>query len=153
LPESSSWQAVDAFCQMRYADEDKDEPLVQLRLNAGDAFVLPPIELDRMLSNLIENAFSYGRPPLLISTELKARHFILSVRDHGDGMPDGEFERALRPFVRLDAARGGDAHCGLGLTIVRRLARRCGGELALSNAAGGGLCVTLSFPVSSVKER
>ena len=125
------------------------EPLIQLRLAAGAGFTLPGIELDRILSNLIENAFAYGAPPLLIATEKRHDHFLLSVTDSGAGMPETDFDRALRPFVRLDAARGGDAHCGLGLTIVRRLTRRYGGELALSNAPGAGLCVTLTFPVAA----
>jgi two-component system osmolarity sensor histidine kinase EnvZ len=151
LPTAASWQSVDMFCQTRYCDDDKTELLIKLALGAGPRFVLPPVELDRMLSNLIENAFSYGAPPLHISTERRARHYVLSVRDHGNGMPENDFERALRPFVRLDASRGGDARCGLGLTIVRRLARRCGGDLALSNAEGGGLCVSIAFPLSTVR--
>jgi two-component system osmolarity sensor histidine kinase EnvZ len=61
-------------------------------------------------------------------------------------MPEAHFARALRPFVRLDPARGGDAHCGLGLTIVRRLTRRYGGDLSMHNADGGGLAVVLDFP-------
>jgi len=95
---------------------------------------------------LIENAFSHGAPPLLIATAKHHGNYVLSVTDHGAGIPPEDFDRALRPFVRLDAARGGDAHCGLGLTIVRRLTRRYGGELTLANALGGGLCVTLTFP-------
>lgn len=122
------------------------EPLILLSLDAGDGFTLPGIELDRILSNLIENAFAYGAPPLLIATARHHGSYVLSVTDQGTGMPPADFDRALRPFVRLDAARGGDAHCGLGLTIVRRLTRRYGGELSLSNAPAGGLCVTLTFP-------
>jgi len=49
--------------------------------------------------------------------------------------------------VRIDPARGGDAHCGLGLTIVRRLTRRYGGDLSMHNADGGGLAVVLDFPL------
>lgn len=143
----AAWVEVDRFCQTRYAPEDEDDrdPLIQLHLGAGDGFTLPKIELDRILSNLIENAFSYGDAPLEIRTEARNGRYRLSVRDHGPGMPTEDFDRALRPFVRLDAARSGDAHCGLGLTIVRRLARRYGGELSLSNAPGGGLCVSLEF--------
>lgn len=171
----ADWLQVDRFCETRYAPEIDDcsdtrgtdgvdgrtgsgevnkqmaapserEPLIALSLHAGKGFTLPAIELDRILSNLIENAFSHGAPPLLIATSKQQGNYVLSVTDHGAGMPPEDFDRALRPFVRLDAARGGDAHCGLGLTIVRRLTRRYGGELALSNAPGGGLCVTLTFP-------
>jgi two-component system osmolarity sensor histidine kinase EnvZ len=134
---------VDAFCLSHYADID--ESLFRLDLQAGDGFQLPAIELDRLLSNLVENAFSYGAPPLVIATRYTVEAYELSVRDHGTGMSVDDFSRALRPFVRIDPARGGDAHCGLGLTIVRRLTRRYGGEISLANAMDGGLVVTLSF--------
>ncbi|MGI4858428.1 MAG: ATP-binding protein [Janthinobacterium lividum] len=142
--------AVDTFCRSQYAqpDDDTREPLIELDLAAGPGFMLPSVELDRMLSNLIENAFVYGAPPLRIRTGIRGQRHVLSVCDRGPGMPEADFDRALRPFVRLDPARGGESHCGLGLTIVRRLARRYGGDMALANAAEGGLCVTLSFPAA-----
>ncbi len=143
--------SVDAFCLSHYADTDNS--LFQLDLQAGDVFRLPAIELDRLLSNLIENAFSYGATPLVISTRLGANRYRLCVRDHGPGIRPDDFERVVRPFVRIDPARGGDAHCGLGLTIVRRLTRRYGGELSLENAVGGGLAVTLSFPTVTTVTR
>jgi two-component system osmolarity sensor histidine kinase EnvZ len=141
--------SVDAFCLSHYADHESapGDSLFQLELQAGDDFRLPAIELDRILSNLVENAFNYGAPPLVISTRRIGDHHQLIVRDHGTGIRPDDFARVLRPFVRIDPARGGDAHCGLGLTIVRRLTRRYGGELSLSNAADGGLVVTLSFAV------
>ena len=149
------WISVDAFCRAHYAEAETGvdgrdvlarEPLFELDLQAGDDFRLPAIELDRIFSNLVENAFTYGAPPLCIATSRGNGRDRLSVRDHGKGMPEAHFARALRPFVRLDPARGGDAHCGLGLTIVRRLTRRYGGDLSMHNADGGGLAVVLDFP-------
>ena len=149
------WISVDAFCRAHYAEAEAGvdgrdvlarEPLFELDLQAGDDFRLPAVELDRILSNLVENAFTYGAPPLCIATSRGNGRDRLSVRDHGKGMPEAHFARALRPFVRLDPARGGDAHCGLGLTIVRRLTRRYGGDLSMHNADGSGLAVVLDFP-------
>jgi two-component system osmolarity sensor histidine kinase EnvZ len=57
----------------------------------------------------------------------------------------------MKPFVRLDPARSGDGHCGLGLAIVARLARDSGGRCEVTNAAGGGLNVRIAIPVH--KER
>ena len=150
------WISVDAFCRSHYAEAEADadghdvlarDPLFVLDLKAGDDFRLPAVELDRILSNLVENAFNYGAPPLCIATSRHNGFDRLSVRDHGKGMPEAHFARALRPFVRIDPARGGDAHCGLGLTIVRRLTRRYGGDLSMHNADGGGLAVVLDFPL------
>jgi len=53
----------------------------------------------------------------------------------------------MRPFARLDPARSGDGHCGLGLAIVERLARKRHGHCEISNGVGGGLSVRIILPV------
>jgi two-component system osmolarity sensor histidine kinase EnvZ len=136
---------VDAHCRRHYGDGLDDEALVRLRLNAGDGFNLPLVDLDRILSNLIENAMNYGDPPVEISTSVHNGVYTLTVRDHGAGIPREHLERALQPFTRLDLARGGDAHCGLGLAIVRRLTRYNDGQFECDNAPEGGFRVTLTF--------
>ncbi|PZR47912.1 ATP-binding protein [Paraburkholderia fungorum] len=141
--------SVDAFCQSQYGsvphDEVSEDSLVKLDLLAGGQFRLPLVDLDRILANLLENAMTYGEPPVEIATGMQHGKWTMTLRDHGPGIPDDQIDHALQPFVRLDAARGGDAHCGLGLVIVRRLARRNGGTLSVANAVGGGLLVSLVF--------
>lgn len=140
---------VDAYCHRHYGapddGQDPEEP-VTLDLRAGRGFTLPETDLARILSNLIENALTYGEPPVEIRTATANGQCTLSVRDHGGGIAAEQIERALRPFVRLDPARGGDAHCGMGLAIVRRLVWHNGGSIAVGNAAGGGLEVVMAFP-------
>ncbi len=143
--EPSPAASVDLHCRQHYGGE-LDDGLVSIDLRAGEGFQLPLVDLDRILTNLIENAMTYGEPPVEISTEAAAQGYRLIVRDHGPGIPEAELERALRPFVRLDAARGGDAHCGLGLAIVKRLVRQHRGSFVASNADDGGLVVTMTFP-------
>ena len=142
--------SVDAFCQSQYGsvphDEDAEDSLVTLDLHAGGQFRLPLVDLDRILANLLENAMTYGEPPVEITTVVQHGLYTMTLRDHGPGIPDDQLDHAMQPFVRLDTARGGDAHCGLGLAIVRRLVRRNGGTLGVANAADGGLVVTLVFP-------
>jgi len=53
----------------------------------------------------------------------------------------------MKPFVRLDAARGGEGHCGLGLAIVVRLAHHRGGKCTVENHPEGGLHVRVALPV------
>lgn len=137
--------SVDAHCRQHYGGE-LDDALVTTDLRAGEGFRLPLVDLDRILSNLIENAMTYGEPPVEISTAALAQGYRLVVRDHGPGIPEAELERAQRPFVRLDAARGGDAHCGLGLAIVKRLVHQRRGSFVASNADDGGFVVTMTFP-------
>jgi two-component system, OmpR family, osmolarity sensor histidine kinase EnvZ len=126
-------------------------PAIQMRLTAGSDFRLPAATLDRVVSNLLDNAHAYGAPPVAIETALGPDGYTLTVRDHGKGIADQDLTRASRPFVRLDPARGGNGHSGLGLAIVERLVRRAGGELTIGNGAGGGLAVRMVFPVEVVQ--
>ncbi|CAB3809957.1 Sensor histidine kinase RcsC [Paraburkholderia caffeinitolerans] len=125
--------------------------VIERRLHAGAAFRLPAATLERVVSNLLDNAHAYGAPPVVIETSRGAKDFTLTVRDHGKGIADQDLTQASRPFVRLDPARGGNGHSGLGLAIVERLVRRAGGEIAIGNGASGGLEVRMTFPFEVVE--
>ncbi len=127
------------------------DTIVQTRLEAGPEFQLPTATLERVLSNLLDNAHAYGAPPVVIETARTPEGFMLSVRDHGTGIASEQVEHASRPFVRLDPARGGNGHSGLGLAIVERLVRRVGGEWEIGNADGAGLRVRMTFPFEAVQ--
>ncbi|MEJ2769182.1 ATP-binding protein [Mycetohabitans sp. B46] len=122
---------------------------VHTDLRAGPDFVLPAATLERVLSNLLDNAYAYGAPPVVIETVRTARGFTLTVSDQGGGILPQDLLNASRPFVRLDPARGGNGHSGLGLAIVERLTNRLGGECRLGNHERGGLRVELAFPAQS----
>ncbi|PCE25073.1 two-component sensor histidine kinase [Paraburkholderia acidicola] len=121
-------------------------PAVQSDLAAGEGFRLPAATLDRILSNLLDNAHAYGAPPIVVATARVAGGFTLSVSDNGKGIAAQDLLNASRPFVRLDPARGGNGHSGLGLAIVERLVRRAGGEWEIGNHDGSGLRVLMTFP-------
>ena len=99
------------------------------------------------MTNLVDNALEHGAPPVDIVTARTDGHWVISVRDHGPGIPDDRIAAAMKPFVRLDAARGGEGHCGLGLAIVARLAHDRGGRCHVRNHAQGGLEVRIELPV------
>jgi two-component system osmolarity sensor histidine kinase EnvZ len=104
-----------------------------------------------MLSNLLENALRHGRADgeparVRVAARRAGRGIELQVRDHGPGVPAAELERLLRPFARLDDARGERGGSGLGLAIVDRLAQRYAGSCRLSNAPDGGLLATVTLP-------
>ncbi|WP_153075708.1 ATP-binding protein [Paraburkholderia bonniea] len=124
---------------------------MQTELTAGSAFRLPAATLDRILSNLLDNAQAYGAPPIVVATARTATGFVLEVSDHGSGIAAHDLLNASRPFVRLDPARGGNGHSGLGLAIVERLVRREGGECEIDNhLAGHGLRVRMQFPLEAL---
>ncbi|AIY42021.1 Osmolarity sensory histidine kinase EnvZ [Collimonas arenae] len=102
-------------------------------------------ELRRVLNNVIENSRRYGKKDgddcvdIDINCQARQDRAIVNIADHGPGIPDGEIDRLLRPFTRLDVARGQANGSGLGLAIVSRIIKQHGGKLRLSNREGGGL--------------
>ncbi|WP_250455921.1 ATP-binding protein [Caballeronia sp. ATUFL_M2_KS44] len=140
----SSVTSVDAFIAEQFpAPDDAGDALFVLSLEAGDAFRLPRTVIDRLMTNLVDNALEHGEPPVEIRTARLDDAWIIEVTDHGPGIPEESIEDAMRPFVRLDPARNGDGHCGLGLAIVARLARELDGRCEIGNAVGGGLIVRI----------
>jgi two-component system osmolarity sensor histidine kinase EnvZ len=98
-----------------------------------------PIALSRAVANLLLNAQAHGQPPLrLVLQELPGEGFAIEVWDGGEGLSAAEWERARQPFQRLDQARGGVGHSGLGLAIVEQVARAHGGELSCRRSLEGG---------------
>jgi signal transduction histidine kinase len=82
--------------------------------------------LRRLLRNLLENARRHGDPPTQVRIAADARLATLSVWDNGTGVLPGEFDAVFQPFYRRAESPGSGA--GLGLALVRQIARRHGGE-------------------------
>ncbi|NLR76414.1 ATP-binding protein [Leeia aquatica] len=119
---------------------------LQLAVEALPRLTLQPLAMSRLLGNLLDNAFRYGAPPVIVQTGQDAQQVWLQIRDHGQGIPEAEWARLLQPFERGNAARGGDGGSGLGLAIVARIAREQGAQLRLAQADEGGLLVELRWP-------
>lgn len=124
-----------------------DEGLIELELEAVMATV-QPVALGRAIANLIDNAIAYGLPPVRVQLEGRPPdQFMVHVVDGGPGIPEHLFGKAVEPFQRLDPARRGEGHCGLGLAIAQRIAHQHGGRLELTRPPGCeglGLCVSFS---------
>ncbi len=109
-------------------------------------------DLRRVLDNLIDNALQYGAPPVEIALSVpQASTVMLSVRDHGPGIPPGQQARVFEAFVQGEPARATRGSCGLGLAIVRRIVERCGGTVTLADAEGGGLAVNIALPCGDLR--
>ena len=106
-------------------------------------------ELGRVLANLFENARRYGRSPDTGIAEVEVSYartgpwVILSVRDHGPGVPPEKLKQLTTPFFRGDAARTAATGAGLGLAIVEKAIQRMSGSFELTNAPDGGLVTHL----------
>lgn len=136
--------SVDAFLREQFPAEDS---LFVSHLRAGEAFQLPRTLLDRVMSNLVDNALEHGEPPVRLATWRDGAAGYIEVSDCGAGIAEDQVALAMRPFVRLDASRGGEGHCGLGLALVGRLVEGRGGSVRLDRSLGGGLRVTLCLPI------
>ncbi|MDR1874312.1 MAG: HAMP domain-containing protein [Synergistaceae bacterium] len=126
---------------------EKKEKIIVANLQkvsvVGDATLL-----DRALGNVIHNAIRCTAPGT--GVEINARQdgacVAVTVRDHGQGVPEKDLEKIFLPYYRTDEARersrGG---VGLGLAITKRIIENHGGTIAASNAPAGGLLVTIRF--------
>ncbi len=110
-----------------------------------------PMAMKRLVSNLIENAYRYGKAPVIVSASADDTRITVSVRDYGNGIPDLDKERLFQPFARGDKARGGKGS-GLGLAIVSRIVEMHGGQINLENHPEGGLLASFTIPFECFDE-
>src|SRR6266851_5543079 len=105
--------------------------------------------LRRLIRNLLENAKRYaGDGPISIAVTNEAGRAVLEVADHGPGVPASERERIFEPFYRLEQTRENGRGSGLGLALVRQIARRHGGEAVCLTAEGGGSRFRIDLPIA-----
>jgi signal transduction histidine kinase len=94
-----------------------------------------PVLLERLVDNLLDNAFKHGRVPVEVFVGEQGEMALLEVGDAGSGLPDERREQLLQAFARGDAARGTPG-TGLGLAIVARTVARMGGTLGFERRDG-----------------
>jgi signal transduction histidine kinase len=107
-----------------------------------------PALLERMVANLVENAVRHNRPDgwLEVTTGISDGRVFVNVANGGGEIPADQVESLFEPFRRLHG-RVASAHgAGLGLSIVRSVARAHGGDAHATALAGGGLEVTVRLP-------
>jgi signal transduction histidine kinase len=115
--------------------------------------------ISQALANLVENAIKYGKPAaaqplgadavagareILIEAQRDRDQVLLSVSDHGPGIPESDRKHAVERFVRLEASRT-QPGSGLGLSLASAVATLHGGDLRLGDAHPG-LRATLAIP-------
>ena len=116
--------------------------------NTPEQFYARPMALARAFSNIIENAARYAKKKIKITETDTPEHIEIIIEDDGPGIPDERKKDAMRPFVRLDDARGTDTGgTGLGLSIAQTLIENHGGQIFLENSDMGGLKVRVVLPI------
>lgn len=104
--------------------------------------------IERVLVNLLENAAKYGAPPITVRAHAEPETLVLSVRDHGPGLPAalaGDAALLFEKFTR-GQAESATPGVGLGLAICKAIVNAHQGQIDARNADGGGAEFTLRLP-------
>jgi two-component system osmolarity sensor histidine kinase EnvZ len=131
--------------------QDLADTNIRLNIEAGVQVLAEPVELGRVVSNLLENARKYGKSPdtgvadIEVSALTRDHWVFVKVRDHGVGVAADQIANLTQPFYRGEAARTAANGAGLGLAIVERTIQRMGGAFALNNTATGGLSANIKL--------
>jgi signal transduction histidine kinase len=108
-----------------------------------------PVLLGQLLDNLLDNAFRYSAPgtPVRVSLARDGGAAVLAVEDAGRGIAPDDVPHVFEPFYRPAGSRGfGPGGVGLGLAVVRRIARAFGGTVTVESEPGRGSRFTLRLP-------
>ena len=122
---------------------------------------LPPVELDYMevdqvLTNLIENAVRYTPPesPIEISARVEGNEMVVSVADRGPGIPPDDLARIFDKFYRVKSIRTKSPQApgsGLGLAVSRGMVEAHGGRIWAENRPGGGAIFRFTLPIEAAE--
>jgi len=123
-----------------------------VKFSSGDAttvFIDAQL-IEQAISNLVENAKRHsGTDDIAVSVTRLAKNVLIAVEDHGVGIPSEHAERIFERFHRVDPARAAETGgAGLGLAIVRRIARLHGGDVTFAAAKPHGARFTISLPLT-----
>lgn len=105
-----------------------------------------PRLLARLVRNLVQNALRHGAPPIEVEVEGTRGKALLSVRDHGQGIPQDETARVFEPFYRPSGRGEAAGGWGLGLSLVRQIAGHHGATVHYEAPADGGARFVVEFP-------
>lgn len=142
-----SFDRVDLTAAVEIALTDLLHHEIRVRCGEGLWVKADPDRLQQMLLHLIGNALAHGQPPIEVETRMgPTRSFVhVSVIDRGPGIDPALLPHVFEPFTKGQS--GSDDHAGLGLSIVRQLALRHGGDLFYEPNQPAGTRMTLSLPV------
>jgi signal transduction histidine kinase len=103
-----------------------------------------PRLLRRLLRNLLENARRHGVPPTQVRLQREGNVVVLKVWDNGAGPAPAEFEQVFTPFYRRRDSHNSTGN-GLGLSLVRQIARRHGGDARCASMDDGRSCFIVTL--------
>jgi signal transduction histidine kinase len=139
-------EVLESFCPLAEAQNCRVESSLDESLQA----LVDPGAFRQILLNLLENAVKYGPQDQIVDVRLRkgaAGTVQLLVEDEGEGIPEDQRDEIFAPYSRLERDRdSGVAGSGIGLAVVRELARRQGASVRVEESVSGGARFVVSFP-------
>ena len=159
LKPEKEWYPVD---ELIHDVLDHMQPVLQGRTVGTDLPEdLPPVELDylqmdQVLTNLIENAVRYTPPesPIEVSAQIDGEQMVISISDRGPGIPQADKERIFDKFYRVLSTQRNAATVpgsGLGLAVSKGLVEAHGGHIWVEDRPGGGSIFRFTLPVGKAE--
>lgn len=142
----SSFHHAIAHASRYYLNNEKS---IELKTNLCEEDIYLPIDeiwLNRMIFNLVDNAYKYtdAYGEIIITLRKSKNTIIFSVEDNGIGMKKEELEKIIEPFYRVDKSRS-ISGLGLGLSIVKSIVNKLEGCLLISSKIGVGTIFTIEI--------
>ncbi|MFZ3153235.1 KinB sensor domain-containing domain [Pseudomonas sp.] len=107
---------------------------------------IDPLQIERVLDNLIGNALRHSHPGghIRLQARQQDKRVVLSVADNGEGIPYRQQTRIFEPFVQVSRKKGG---AGLGLALCKEIVQLHGGQIGVHSRAGQGAQFYVALPV------
>ncbi len=144
------WEQVDlsALVQTVCAEGAWSRDRLTLEVEEDLTARADPALLTRLLQNLVENAFKYGKPEghVWVTLGRGPGEIRLEVKDDGIGIPPEQQEKIWKRFYQVDPSRSAGNGAGLGLAMVQKIAQAHGGSMTLESIPGLGSTFTLHLP-------
>jgi signal transduction histidine kinase len=149
--ETRALDVADALAQLARTQAALGRQLV-VRVSGTPAVQADAEALERVLINLVDNAFTHGGGMVeleAVPDERDGRMVRLSVLDRGPGVPAGDAARVFDRFSR--GAKVTSPGMGLGLYLVKTLVERQGGHIAVTERPGGGAAFNVALPAAEAR--
>lgn len=146
---------VDRVIRMLTGIAENNGITMQTDIIQDSSILIIEDDLYQIIFNLVENGIKYNTPggTLTVTLYREEENAVIAVKDTGVGIPEESVGHVFERFYRVDKARarktGGS---GLGLSIVRNMVERNGGQISLESKVGEGSLFTLRFPVFDTEE-
>lgn len=109
-----------------------------------------PVKINRVLDNLLTNAFKYSRPntQVTVTAKTEQNRLIFEVSDQGFGIPPEEISKLFKEFGKTSVRPiSGESSTGLGLAIAKKIVEQHGGEISVKSLVGQGSTFSFWLPM------